>query len=90
MWKGWYIFPNTILLKGNINFFLADYSPREIIKKIVQSYYKLALYPPLLILILCALGSLYIRLKDRSSLKQYSAILWIIFLITALLHMQFA
>jgi len=50
----------------------------------------LAPVPPLLILILCALGSLYIRLKDRSSLKQYSAILWIIFLITALLHMQFA
>lgn len=90
MWKGWFIFPNSVLLKGNISLFTAEYSPREIIKKIVQSYYKLALHTPLLILILCALGSLYIRLKDRSSLKQYSAILWIIFLITALLHMQFA
>jgi len=88
--KGWYILPNTILLKGNLGFFTAGFAPREIIKNIVQSYYNLALYPHMTILILCALGILYLRLKDGSSLQHYSTLIWIVFLITALLHMQFA
>ncbi len=90
MWEGWYILPNSVLFKGNISFFSAGYSARQIAKKIIFGYYGLALNPHLLILILVALSILYFQLKDRASRWKYSTVLCIIFLATALLHMQFA
>jgi len=86
MWEGWYILPNSVLLKGNIHF----NSPKQLIKMVSYCYYGLALNPHLLILILVALSILYFQLKDRSNLWCYSTVLRIIFLATALLHLQFA
>ncbi|OGG02019.1 MAG: hypothetical protein A3F83_16720 [Candidatus Glassbacteria bacterium RIFCSPLOWO2_12_FULL_58_11] len=84
--RGWYFLPNSVLLKGNIHFS----SPKQAVKLLVFSYYKLAENPHLLVLLLGALALIGRELRDGNGIWKPSTILLIIFSAVTVLHLQFA
>ena len=86
--KGWYVIPNSILLKGN----MPDLSSfGDIVKSLgLSGYQQLQRNQSALMLILGNLVVLYFRfIKDKKIWKD-SILMMIIFISTTFLHMQFA
>jgi hypothetical protein len=84
--QGWFILPNSVLLKGNIPI-LSAYG---VFRLIVYGYYKIAITPHILILVLAVSAMLYRKLSSRESVWGFTPLLQIIYLSTTLLHLQFA
>lgn len=84
--KGWYFFPNPVLLKGNI----PELSLIGIGKFFYHFFAQLVGNPHLFILILLALFSFIFRFDKQKVLWKEPIIMLVIFISTALFHISFA
>jgi hypothetical protein len=83
--QGWYFFPNSILLKGNIPVF----SFEGIRSFLLQVPIKLVDAPHILLIIIACL-MIYVLGKERKIIRHRERYLIVLFLMITILHMQFA
>ena len=85
--NGWYLLPNSVLLKGNI----PDISSLgHLINFIRSGYQQMALRPHVYILILGTLLIFHFRINKEREIWKDRTIMMIVFIGTTCLHMQFA
>ena len=85
--RGWYFIPNSILLKGN----MPDFSSLKTAFFFITILgYQLVHNPQILILLLIALVVLYFQCVKKNTIWEERSVMLIVFIATALLHLQFA
>lgn len=86
--KGWYFLPNPVLLKGNV----PNFSSLEGVIRFFGGlgYYRIAKNPHILTLILGVLILFHLQYSRQRKIWTESTIMIIIFVTTALLHVQLA
>jgi hypothetical protein len=85
--KGWYFLPSALLLKGTMP---ESTSLKVIIKFLLTSYERLFADPHVLTLVIVALILYILRFNKNKNFWENGQIMLAIFIITTLLHMQFA
>jgi hypothetical protein len=85
--KGWYLVPNSILLKGHmVNFTSLEGILAQPVIALAQAILIMdVLLPPLVASVI-----FFIKFRDRADEGQYFKIMFFVFLVTTLLHLNFA